>query len=78
MIVLQFRNVGGIENLVMLLYFGNDEVRRNVVWVLVVCVVDELIVIEICKLGQVFKINLVNEIFSIVQFLKNKLCYNDV
>lgn len=35
----------------MLLYFGNDEVRRNVVWVLVVCVVDELIVIEICKLG---------------------------
>lgn len=62
----------------MLLYFGNDEVRRNVVWVLVVCVVDELIVIEICKLGQVFKINLVNEIFSIVQFLKNKLCYNDV
>ena len=47
----EFRENGGLEPIVMLLHSGNDEVRRNAAWAITVTGVDDIVSIEICKLG---------------------------
>ncbi|XP_008586155.1 PREDICTED: armadillo repeat-containing protein 3 [Galeopterus variegatus] len=47
----EFRNSGGLEPLVELLRSKNDEVRRHASWAIVVCASDELMAVELCRLG---------------------------
>lgn len=50
---IQLRNSGGLEPLVELLRSKNDEVRRHASWAVMVCASDELMAVELCRLGWV-------------------------
>uniref|UniRef100_A0A8C6RNJ7 Armadillo repeat containing 3 n=1 Tax=Nannospalax galili TaxID=1026970 RepID=A0A8C6RNJ7_NANGA len=47
----ELRNCGGLEPLVELLHSKNDEVRRHASWAVMVCANDELMAVELCRLG---------------------------
>ncbi|XP_021507924.1 armadillo repeat-containing protein 3 isoform X1 [Meriones unguiculatus] len=47
----QLKNCGGLEPLVELLHSKNDEVRRHASWAVMVCASDELMSVELCRLG---------------------------
>uniref|UniRef100_A0A5F5PIP9 Armadillo repeat containing 3 n=1 Tax=Equus caballus TaxID=9796 RepID=A0A5F5PIP9_HORSE len=47
----ELRNAGGLEPLVELLRSKNDEVRKNASWAVMVCANEELMAVELCKLG---------------------------
>jgi len=45
------KNCGGLEPLIELLHSKNDEVRRHASWAIMVCAGDELMAVELCRLG---------------------------
>ncbi|XP_055449911.1 armadillo repeat-containing protein 3 isoform X4 [Psammomys obesus] len=47
----QLKNCGGLEPLVELLHSKNDEVRKHASWAVMVCASDELMAVELCRLG---------------------------
>ncbi|XP_032740469.1 armadillo repeat-containing protein 3 isoform X2 [Rattus rattus] len=60
----ELKNCGGLEPLIELLHSKNDDVRRHASWAIMVCAGDELMAVELCRLGALDILEEINRSLS--------------